>query len=522
MKKILITLLCLLMCFSFVGCSSSESGTDDTDDTDDTLAGTYDITIWVSETDGVAELTQQQIDRFMEENEGIIINATIEGITEADSATQMITDVESGADIFCFAQDQLSRLVQAGALSVLGDATAATITEANDSGSVSAVTIDGSLYAYPLTSDNGYFMYYDKSVISDDIVDSLEDIIAACEENNKLFSMELETSAWYMASFFFATGCVSDWVAESDGTFSSVNDTFNSADGIIACKGMQELLTSSAYYSSSNGSDFASGSAVVITGTWASSTIESILGDNMGVADLPSFTVDGETYHLGSYSGYKLMGVKPQTDSKKAAVCQQLAIYLTNEECQLERFEQFGWGPSNVAAQASDSVLANEPLTALAEQNAYATPQGQIHGSWWDIATNIAVEAKTATTDEELQSALDTYTSAINALFSLDGYIFVGAWNDWDNADTSYQLEQNNETYTITLDVPESDYMGGRIVAAGDWGTLYGYAQVTEGTEYLAEVDEADNGDNNIIFAEAGNYTITWYSAANEITIVKN
>ena len=81
----------------------------------DSLDGTYDITVWVSEMAGVKELTEQQIKDFMEENPGIVINATIEGVTELDSATQMITSVEDGADLFCFAQDQLARLVQAGA-----------------------------------------------------------------------------------------------------------------------------------------------------------------------------------------------------------------------------------------------------------------------------------------------------------------------------------------------------------------------------------------------------------------------
>ena len=69
----------------------------------DSLDGTYDITVWVSEMAGVKELTEQQIKDFMEENPGIVINATIEGVTELDSATQMITSVEDGADLFCFA-----------------------------------------------------------------------------------------------------------------------------------------------------------------------------------------------------------------------------------------------------------------------------------------------------------------------------------------------------------------------------------------------------------------------------------
>ena len=519
MKKLLTVMLCLAMLLSMAACGGGKQG-GDTPSGGNTLDGTYDLTIWVSESDGVKELTQKQVEAFMSANPGIKINATIEGVTEADSATLMITDVESGADIYCFAQDQLARLVMANALNALGTQASATVKELNDEISVGAATVNGQLYCYPMTSDNGYYMYYDKSVVKEEHLDSLEDIIADCEAANKLFSMELETSAWYNASFFFATGCKSEWTTDSAANFTGVNDTFDSPEGLIALKGMQKLLKSPAYNSSSGASDFGKGSAVVVSGPWASADVQAILGANYGATDLPSFTVDGKSYHLGSFSGNKLMGVKPQTDAKKGAVCQQLALFLTNEECQLQRFELKGWGPSNKKAQENEAVKNDVALNALAAQNEYAVPQGQIHGSWWGIATNYAAAAKTATTDAELEEALHAYKAAIDGLFSLEGYIFVGAWNGWDNADTGMSMEKNNESYTITVDVPQSDYMGGRIVAAGNWDTDKGCQQVTEGADLIQPYDEASNADNNIIFLNPGKYTVTYNASSGDITIV--
>ena len=518
MKKLLMTLLAVLMVFSLVGCAGGNGGQNT-----DNGTKTFDVVVWVSEIDGVADLTREQIEQFNAENEDININATIEGISESESATQMITDVESGADLYCFAQDQLARLVQAGALNVLGEGASATVRENNDAGAVNAATVDGKLYCYPLTSDNGYFLYYDKSVIADDQVSDLATLVKACEDNNKFFSMEYKTSAWYNASFFFGTGCVSDWTASADGTFTSVNDTFNSDAGLAAMKGMQILAKSSAANSSSDGADFGKGSAAVVTGTWALATVKDILGDNMGVAELPSFTVDGQTYHMGSFSGNKLMGVKPQTDPEKASALQRLALYLTGGACQMQRFEKFGWGPSNKEAQATDAVSSDPTLVALAKQNAYATPQGQIHGSWWDIAKVLGTVAEEATSDDDLKAGLAAYESAIKALFSIDGYVFVGAWNEWNNADQgAAKMTQEGENLSITLDVPESDYMGGRIVAAGDWGTEMGCQQVVEGADLIQPYDAANNPDNNIIFLAAGNYTVTANTSSKEIKIVKN
>ena len=200
MKKFLTILLSVLLACTLFGCAGNKGGNESSD------VKEFDVTIWFSEIEGVADQVQAQVDKFNEANPDIKINATIRGITEAESATQVINDVESAPDIYCFAQDQLARLVQAGALNVLGEGAAKQVTEMNDAGSVGAATFNGTLYCYPLTADNGYFMYYDKSVITDDVdIDSLEAILEACEKANKYFSFEYKTSAWYLASTFFAT-----------------------------------------------------------------------------------------------------------------------------------------------------------------------------------------------------------------------------------------------------------------------------------------------------------------------------
>lgn len=443
MKKTLSILLALIFVLGTVlglaACGDKPGPGGDT--SGDELAGTYNITVWVSELAGVKELTQQQIAKFCEENPGIVINATVEGVSEGESATQMVTSVEDGADIFCFAQDQLARLVMAGALNKLGQATSAEVTANNDASAIAAASVGESLYCFPLTADNGYFMFYDKSVIKEDHIDSLEDIIADCEAAGKMFSFELEGSAWYNASFFFATGCESSWETDVAGNFTKVSDTFNSENGLIALKGMQKLLKSKCYNNASAHSDFSAAvpSAVVVSGTWGTSIAQAALGDNFAAADLPSFTVDGKSYHLGSYSGNKLLGVKPQTDAKKSAVLQKLALYLTGETCQTERFTSFGWGPSNLEARKTDVVKNDIALSALASQNQYATVQGQIHGSWWDIGKVYATATKNATTDEELRNALVSYEASIKGLLSMpadekEAFTVIGKFegHSWD------------------------------------------------------------------------------------------
>ena len=182
---------------------------------------------------------------------------------------------------------------------------------------------------------------------------------------------------------------------------------------------MKKLVDSPMYLSSSDGAGFDSGCAIVVTGTWAYETVAGILGDNLGATDLPSFEVDGQAYHMGSFNGCKLMGVKPQTDATKSAALHKLAQYLTGEQGQMERFNAVAWGPSNLADQANEAVQANPALAALLQQNQFSVPQGQIHGSWWDIAKVIGTDVENATDEAGLQAALDNYQASISALFNM-------------------------------------------------------------------------------------------------------
>ena len=468
--SLLLVVVMLLSCFVACGGGKNNGGNNNGGQTGDNggqtgdnggdapevnpLAGTYDIVMWVSEKeneetgDSVVKQIQAQIDAFEAENPGIIINATISGVSEASAGAQVVKDVATAPDIYCFAQDQLASLVQAAALAAPGGAIADDIKASNDAGSVAAATVGGTLYAYPMTSDNGYYLYYDKSIVTNP--ESLEQIIADCEaateagKDHKTFRYALG-DAWYTASFFFATGCHSEWTMNAEGQYTSVDDDFNSDAGLIAMKGMAKLAQSKAY--DSDASIFTNAAAIV-TGIWNAGTAQTHFGDNLGVTDLPSFTVDGNEYHLGSFSGFKLMGVKPQDDKTRGAVLQLLAHYLTSEKCQLERFNMWQWGPSNLKAQQSDAVKANPSLGALALQNSHenAHPQGQIEGSWWDIAKVLGADAAAAKSDEDLKAALAKYEAAVKGILNKSEeekmqWAMIGYKGNWNTEYFLYAVE---------------------------------------------------------------------------------
>ena len=368
------------------------------------------IKVWVA--DNVTDFTNEQIEAFKEANPDFAgYDYVVEPVGEGDAAGNMITDVEAGADIFGFAQDQIARLVSAGALIDVEPENAEAVIAENDPGAVAAATVGDVLYAYPLTSDNGYFLYYDKSVVSDP--STLEGILADCEAAGKNFYMEIN-SGWYQTAFFFATGAQLTYETDDDGNFTACNAGYATDAGLVALKKMVELKASPAFQNGSAVGE-ATNVAAIVDGTWDASAAQDLFGENYACATLPTFEgADGKTYQMSGFGGFKLLGVKPQEDEDKLAACDALAAWLSGEEAQIARFEAVEWGPSNLAAQASDEVQANEALAALAEQLQYTIPQGQYPGDYWSLATSlgdsiISKELSVDSSDEDLMAALEKF-----------------------------------------------------------------------------------------------------------------
>ncbi len=365
MKKVLALVLALAMFLSLASFASAEG-----------FSG--EIKIWVAE--ATVDFTKEQVEAFKAAHpEYANMTVLVEPVGEGDAAGKMITDVDAGADIFGFAQDQLARLVAAGALEEVEPGNAEVVKAENDAGSVGAVTLGETMYAYPMTSDNGYFLYYDKSVVTDPT--SLERILADCEAAGKSFYFEIN-SGWYQTAFFFGAGCELTFDTDDEGNLVAMNSTYASDAGVKALKAMIETAKSPAFVNGSSISN-ATNLAAIVDGVWDSTPAKELFGENYAATKLP--TVDG--FQLGGFGGFKMLGVKPQTEDDKLAACDALAAFLTSEDVQLARYNAVGWGPSNLAAQQSDAVQADVALSALAAQLAFCAPQGQYPGEYWSLAT---------------------------------------------------------------------------------------------------------------------------------------
>ena len=379
--------------------------------------GTFDLTVW-GPTEQTAILTKLTNDfKAANETDNLKFNIKVGVVSEADAYTSLQKNVATGADVYAFPNDQLANLIRIGALSKIGGSNLDSVKSMNGEGAVNAGKSGDSYYAYPYAADNGYFLYYDKSVYSETDVLKLDTVLSKAAEKGKKVQIDLDNS-WYDAGFFFGAGCSYNVEYDSNAKEKSITCDFDNANGVIAGKAMIAVAANSGFL---NGGDdelkagIGTTLAAGISGTWNADAVKEKLGSNYAATKLPSFTVDGKDYQMSSFAGYKLMGVNPNSKSVKWA--NALALYLTSADAQAYRYEKSGVGPTNKVVANSDAVKSNVALAALAQQGAYAVAQTSVPSNYWSAVEAFGTEvvAGTVTTDN-LQAKLKTMADLIKTI----------------------------------------------------------------------------------------------------------
>ncbi|MGN1344891.1 MAG: extracellular solute-binding protein [Traorella sp.] len=401
MKKFLKLFISAAMMLTLAACGGGKKGPDKVT-----------LKVWASQEDQT--VTQEMINAFIEEQKKDYpeteFDITLAVVSEADARQKVLEDPAAAANVFTFANDQLSDLVKAGALAEV-TRNKDDIVSRNGEGAIEAATKNGSLYAYPMTADNGYFLYYNSAVITDP--STLDGILKAANDAGKKVFMDV-SNGWYIASFFLGNG--GKLGIDEDGYQTC---DFNNANGLAAAEAIKAFTADPAFITGDDAvlnAGFQDGTIVAgVSGVWNADTMKANLGDNYAATKLPTFTVGGEQVQMSSFGGYKLVGVNSQTDSDMMVFAMDLADWLTNESNQVKRFEARGYGPSNIKAAASDAVQANVALAALSLQSQYAVSQNDVLGSYWSPAEALGTTLEAKDYSTPLQDLLDTMVSQIVA-----------------------------------------------------------------------------------------------------------
>mgnify|MGYP001063515511 CR=1 FL=1 len=424
MKKALALILTFVMMLSLAACGGgndnkapddSGSGTPSTDDSNSggDPKEVQDVTLKIWTASEELELMKKMGESFAAAHPEYNLTFDISemGIDEANA--NLKTDADSAADIFQLASGGVPELTQKGLLLPIGYELDS-LRELYPAGAISAVTAeDGLVYAVPFTP-NTFFMYYNKSMFTEDEVKSVETMMAK-DLGEGVYNFSFQVSGpWYIESFFYAAGCT---LFGADGKDASSMD-WNNANGFAAGQYMIDLVNNPKYLENKDGiamNMLREGKlAAHVDGTWNAGPVQEALGENYAAAPLPTININGQDSQLRNFADYKTYAIKSSTAYPLAA--QQFAEWICNEENQLARYEDQGVPPciSSLADQLSGDVA----LSALLAQSEYAVAQPNIPqiNEYWTPATALGEGIyNKEITEDNLQEKLDQLVDAVTS-----------------------------------------------------------------------------------------------------------
>ena len=301
------------------------------------------------------EWLQTMCEAFAEEHPEWDITFVYGVADEASAAGQVSQDPEASADVFMFANDTLTTLTDASALAKFGGKYREEIESMNTPEVLDSLIMDEDLYGVPFTT-NTWFMYYDKSVFSEEDIQNLDTML---EKGVVSFPF---TNSWYLPAFYLGNGCT----LFGDGTDEAAGVDFGGQKAVDVTNYLIDLRNHPNFRIDADGSGIAGlrdGSiSAMFSGSWDANAVKEALGDDMGVASLPAFTLHGEEKQMLAYAGSKAIGVNPNAKNMVAAV--ELAVFLASPEAQKAHYEMCGVVPCNTQLLSEEAIQADEVVTA--------------------------------------------------------------------------------------------------------------------------------------------------------------
>ena len=423
-KKALSLFLVTAMAVSMVGCGSKDADKNTEKKDTEVAAATEkeaaaedeawegDLTVWSPQEDQDTNTNwlQDQCEAFAAEHPNWKINFNYGVCPEGEAKDNVTKDVEAAADVYMLANDNIPDLVSAGALSELGGDYLGYVTSTNSDSILASVTYNDSVVAFPFTP-NTWFMYYDKSVFSEDDVKNFDTMLEKAGEAGKKVSFKL-TDSWYIEAFYVANGCT----LFGDGTDTDAGIDFGGDKAAAVTEYLVDLAANPNFLVDADGSGLAGlgdSVAALFSGTWDAEAVKEKLGDNMGVAALPTVTIDGKEGQMKSFIGSKAIGVNPNAENQQVAM--SLAAYLAGEKAQTAHYEMRNLLPSNINISLADDPIATA-VTNVMTDTSIMQPLCKEMSNYWSPAENMGknIQSGEVTKDnaaektEEMNTTMNT------------------------------------------------------------------------------------------------------------------
>lgn len=348
-KRLLAALLAALLLLGLTGCSASGG---------DSGREKVRLMVWSPSEDqskDSGEWLQTCCNNFAAQHPEWDITFVYGVADEATAADSVAQDPEASADVFMYANDNITTMTDAGALAKIGGKYAEEVASTNSETLLNSVTMDGYLYGVPYTT-NTWYMYYDKSVFSEEDIQNMETML---EKGVVSFPF---TNSWYLPSFYIGNGCT----LFGDGTQEELGVDFGGENAIEVTNYLIDLLANPNFVVDADGSGIAGlrdGSInAMFSGSWDYGSVSEILGENLGAAALPTYTLNGTETQMYAYAGSKAIGVNSHSEHMVAAV--ELAVYLGSAEAQRLHYDLRSVIPCNTLLLEEEDIAADPVVIA--------------------------------------------------------------------------------------------------------------------------------------------------------------
>ncbi|WP_151735409.1 maltose ABC transporter substrate-binding protein ['Paenibacillus yunnanensis' Narsing Rao et al. 2020] len=302
----------------------------------------------------------------------------IEELSPVEQVTKLSQDGPSGlaADVILIPHDNLGRAASAQLL-LPNDVFEQETVQNNTEASITGSSYDGMLYGYPRAAET-YALYYNKSLVTE-APKSFDEVI----EFGKTFTDKAQNKygiMWEVGNMYFNY----PFIASNGGYIFGDNGTNKDDIGINtdgAIQGLSEFVKLKEVLPINSGdinpdikrSLFNSGDvAMDINGPWELAGYKAALGDNLGLAPLP--TIGGKT--AISLAGFKIFAVNAYTQYPNAA--KLYAEFASSKEAQLKLNELVGSIPTNLEALEDPQIKDDVYVSAFAEQATNSQPMPSI------------------------------------------------------------------------------------------------------------------------------------------------
>ncbi|MDE7262417.1 MAG: extracellular solute-binding protein, partial [Oscillospiraceae bacterium] len=153
-------------------------------------------------------------------------------------------------------------------------------------------------------------------------------------------------------------------------------------------------------------------------GSWNYDLYHDALGDDLGLAVIPTFNPDGTDHQLLSFYSSKCIGVNAKSKNPAAAVA--FAAFLGNEANQVLRYEKSAQIPTNVNAAATEAVQASELAAVISDESTNCSVMQPVNtvfsARYWTYAGAIPTEIRSGEINKDnAQAKLDTFVAAMTA-----------------------------------------------------------------------------------------------------------